>query len=89
LDSWAGAAALAGLGLILAAWLYQRTIIAPWTAAAHAESLMRRRLALLQAVTDNAPVTMAIKDTQGLPAGQRGLTPASSACPKLHMLGRT
>ena len=88
LDSWAGAAALAGLGLILAAWLYQRTIIAPWTAAAHAESLMRRRLALLQAVTDNAPMTMAIKDTLGnyllanaAYARQFGLSEA-------HMLGR-
>ena len=63
--NWTVVAVLAMLGTALAAWMIQRSVIVPQATANRTKQLLQRRLSLLQAVLDNAPVTMAIKDTQG------------------------
>ncbi len=87
--NWTVVAVLAMLGTALAAWMIQRSVIVPQATANRTKQLLQRRLSLLQAVLDNAPVTMAIKDTQGRYLLANAGYARQFGLSELQMLGRT
>ena len=62
---WAVLLALVGIGIVLASAMYRFAVIRPMRAAADASLKLLQRQTLLQAVLDNAPMAIAIKDVDG------------------------